>query len=1170
MLRRLVLALLCVVALPRAGAADGVVVINEVHVQPAAADSVEWIELFNQLAVDVDLGGWRLAGAVQFVFAPDTVIPAGGYVVVAARREVERGWLGPFVGRLDDAGGTIELRNNSNRLMDRLRYRVGDDWPAAPFGTGPTLARRPGHLATTQPDTWRASRQREGTPGADNFPRPLIDLAPPDLQLSEVGAAGVGFFVEVVNVGRAPLHLDGVTVRLARGTQLHSAALPAVALAPDALLAVDGAVLGVAPTAGDRVVLEGPDGRSLDGVVVGAAPRARSLNGRGPWVRPERATPGTSNALRLRSEIVISEIMYDPPSPPVPANSTRGQWIELHNRSSETVVLDGWRLRGGITFAFAPGTRLASGAFVVVAADPARFAPMAVLGPWVGTLSRRRDALQLIDAADNVVSDARFESGGEWPGYADGGGSSLELRDLRADGTYAGAWAASDEGARSSWQSWAWRGTADPTTAGEPSHFHELNLLLADGAGEVLIDDVQVRDLTTGENLIDNGDFRRGMAGWRAGGTHLQTRIDADPEQPDNPVLRLVASGPGEYQGNQLETTFARGVAVTPGRQYEIAFRTRWIGGAARLNARLYFNRLARTHLLAVSSLGGPPGAPNSRAVANAGPMVTGLSHTPAVPAPDMPVTVRVEVADPDGVAAVSLRYRSADEAWATVAMHTLDGRGYEGVVPGRPAGTITQYVVEATDQRGARAWAPLAGTSSRALVQVDDGQAASPGRRRLRLILTAEDAMALHAPDRVLSNAMTRATLIVDEHEVFPDIGVRLKGSYVGRDVDRVGFIVEFSPERLYQGIHERIALDRSQHTSIGQGEIVAKHIASRAGDVPHMYDDLAQCVHVWPRLTSSCQLRLTGFGDDYLNASYRNGDDGAMYEVEVLRWSDRTADGTSTGTKLPGFGNSTGDLGGLGDDVEGYRWLYLLSQRGGADDASAAVATAKTLSLSGAALDEAATATLDVEQWLRTLAYQTLVGPVDTSFTGAPAHNLRLYARPDTNRILYFPWDWDGAFLSAPEAPLVGDGAIARLVVASPHNHRQFLFHVADILETVLTRAYMLRWIDHYSQVAGENFDYIRNYLSARIAHVRGQLPSAPNLSATVAASAIAGQLTLRGSAGLQVAALDIDGVRHVPRWTSDTTWTLDIPRPAQSAQLVVRALDRRGQVLETIALR
>ncbi|MCA9246287.1 MAG: lamin tail domain-containing protein, partial [Planctomycetales bacterium] len=64
---------------------DSVVVFNELNYHPAPGDeALEWVELHNQMAVDIDLSGWRITGGIEFQFAPATIIAGGGYMVVAA------------------------------------------------------------------------------------------------------------------------------------------------------------------------------------------------------------------------------------------------------------------------------------------------------------------------------------------------------------------------------------------------------------------------------------------------------------------------------------------------------------------------------------------------------------------------------------------------------------------------------------------------------------------------------------------------------------------------------------------------------------------------------------------------------------------------------------------------------------------------------------------------------------------------------------------------------------------------------------------------------------------------------------------------------------------------------------------------------------------------------
>ncbi|MFP6632214.1 MAG: lamin tail domain-containing protein, partial [Planctomycetota bacterium] len=72
--------------------ADSVVVFNEIQYHPATREAeLEWVELYNQMAVDVDISGWYLSDAVFYQFPEGTIVPGGEYVVVAVNpAEVER------------------------------------------------------------------------------------------------------------------------------------------------------------------------------------------------------------------------------------------------------------------------------------------------------------------------------------------------------------------------------------------------------------------------------------------------------------------------------------------------------------------------------------------------------------------------------------------------------------------------------------------------------------------------------------------------------------------------------------------------------------------------------------------------------------------------------------------------------------------------------------------------------------------------------------------------------------------------------------------------------------------------------------------------------------------------------------------------------------------------
>lgn len=155
---------------------DSTVVLNEVMFHAANDSTLEWIELFNQNSVNMDLSSWRLADETNFTFPEGTVIPGRGFLVIAndpASLQSQTGVasvLGPLVGRLSNGGGNIELRDRNDRLMDQVDYDDKDDWPVAPDGGGVTLAKLDADMSAMPAENWAFSQFVDGTPGAVNFP----------------------------------------------------------------------------------------------------------------------------------------------------------------------------------------------------------------------------------------------------------------------------------------------------------------------------------------------------------------------------------------------------------------------------------------------------------------------------------------------------------------------------------------------------------------------------------------------------------------------------------------------------------------------------------------------------------------------------------------------------------------------------------------------------------------------------------------------------------------------------------------------------------------------------------------------------------------------------------------------------------------------------------------
>ena len=67
-------------------ALDSTLVFNEIMYNPSgpADDELEWVELHNQMFVDLDISNWSVEGGVDFTFPEGTIVPEQGYLVIAA------------------------------------------------------------------------------------------------------------------------------------------------------------------------------------------------------------------------------------------------------------------------------------------------------------------------------------------------------------------------------------------------------------------------------------------------------------------------------------------------------------------------------------------------------------------------------------------------------------------------------------------------------------------------------------------------------------------------------------------------------------------------------------------------------------------------------------------------------------------------------------------------------------------------------------------------------------------------------------------------------------------------------------------------------------------------------------------------------------------------------
>ncbi len=797
----------------------------------------------------------------------------------------------------------------------------------------------------------------------------------------------------------------------------------------------------------------------------------------------------TSSDFLILPELVARQTI----SPPVPAMTAPEEWVELYNRGTAPVDLSGWRMDRGMRYEFSAGTVMQPDDYLVIASQSqwlaGQYPGIHVVGDFTGRLSNSGERLRLVDARGNTVDELHYHDDAPWPAYADGYGASLELRDPQADNGVPSAWCASDPGVGSTWKTYVYRGTAQSSAAGPDGQWQEFVLGLLN-AGEVLLDDISVIESPDGvpRQLIQNGGVESGTtAAWRLLGTHRHSRVVVDPDNPNNHVLHLKATGPTEHMHNHAETTLAQGRSIDNGREYEISFNARWIGGSNQLNTRLYFNRLAQTTLIDVPALHGTPGRQNS-CVENVGPTLQALHHEPAVPEASESVEVSVRVQDPDGIKGVQLWWRVDGEGW-NQSVTSLVGERVTATIPGQAEATVVQFYFEAIDHAGNRATMPAAGPDSRALYRVNDGQFAWNGLHNVRIVMAAEDYTWMFTDIHIMSNDRLGATVIYDENAVFYDVGVRLKSSQRHRHVaSEVGFNLKFPADNLFRGVHKTVAIDRSEGIGPGQREMLIHQAMNHAGGALSKYSDLIHVIAPRAAHTSTAELQMARFGSVYLDEQFRDGSDGTVYELEYIYYPYTTKNGDPEGYKRPQPDRvtSTG-IRSLGEDKEAYRWVYLIKNNRRQDDYRSIMALTRHFGSSTTVFQRDLGQIIDVDQWLASFAVAVANGAGDNYGLGGP-HNAQLYVRPGDGRVLYFPHDID-AFYQWNRA-LVANSDLSRML-AVPEYERLYYGHMYHLLESSYNTAYMSYWTALFKVLApAQSFEQHLSFVGQRSLFLRQEI--------------------------------------------------------------------------------
>lgn len=141
-------------------------------------EEFEFIELKNNAASALDLGGYRFSEGIDYTFAPATQLAPGAFAVLVRNPtafqlrypalDANTVVLGEYRNRLDNAGERLTLLDAAGQRVFSLTYTDDGPWPLTADGDGYTLVNIRPQQWPDQFCNWRASADRQGGPGADN------------------------------------------------------------------------------------------------------------------------------------------------------------------------------------------------------------------------------------------------------------------------------------------------------------------------------------------------------------------------------------------------------------------------------------------------------------------------------------------------------------------------------------------------------------------------------------------------------------------------------------------------------------------------------------------------------------------------------------------------------------------------------------------------------------------------------------------------------------------------------------------------------------------------------------------------------------------------------------------------------------------------------------------
>jgi hypothetical protein len=919
-----------------------------------------------------------------------------------------------------------------------------------------------------------------------------------------------------------------------------------------------------------------------------------------------------SNARPRINDIVINEIMYHHSM-----NDERYEYIELYNRGTDTISLGGWEFTDGIDYVFDDSVQMSPGSYLVVAKDPEFIEGVYdnlvmgsnLLGPYSGGLSDRCERIQLSYPVELEDSDSgelevymipadevTYYEGGRWPSWADGYGTSMELRDPDSDNDSPDAWADSDESSKTTWEYFSFS-----ISSNDSDYSHDrvtvFDLMLLN-RGEILLDDLQLN--IAGANRLSNNGFESGESGWRILGNHVQSFVTTADRHSGARSLHLISTGHGDPGANRINRS------ITGRNATSVTFSgwARWLRGSrfllmrtSRPLAPVQPPRPAHAFEFNMPLNIGTPGMQNTAYVSNRGPDILEVRHSPILPADSEPIVVTARVTDNDGVGAVTLYYRSEGSGGFTN-MQMVDngmdddlvgGDGiYTGTIPGASSGTMRAFYIRASDfdTLGATTRFPIRLQSSAdvpdrtCLVRVGDALLSTPFANYR--IWISNDVVDTFRSRANLSNELLDCTFVYNNTEVFYNTRIRFRGSPWLRPGsgwnprDRHAYRIDFNPDQRFR-TREEINLDNTEGSNRGP-------LQERASYWFHQQMGVHFSMQEYIRLVINGRNHnkyedVQKVDGDYISGWFPDDADGRIHKVDD--YFEYSTDGTD---------HQNLDEGLIYDSrhpllKETYRWGFEKRSHPEDDNWDQVFNLAVALNTPSNSVDyeEVIESVIHPEQFARVLALRHAVGDWD-SYGYQRGKNNYFYYAPVEDKWYFLPWDIDftlggegkpyndnlfwvagyfpevNQFLNYPKYQRMYLQAFAELVngpwqtsYGTNNPPTAFDIFLDDSADALIADGSEDRRRDGIKQFVRDR----RNYILTQIPSLAFEITTNGGVDFCTSDSTV----TITGVAPLEVAGISVNGMPVAAEFYGNNEFELDVPLEDGSNLLSLQGLNNLG---------